>query len=223
MATTIVFGADSGVGLEIAKEFGHNKQRIILVARDQAKLTKATDDLTMDGITTTNYACDANDFSAIKEMMDDLTKRDRNIENLVFNVGDKHLDDALSSDTDLIEKIFKTNVLSAIFTAKEFLSQTDKKAQRSIIFTGGGAAIHPSQKASTLSLTKAALRSYAYTLHETVKDQNVYVGLVTIQGIIGDSPEMAPEKIAPVYWDLLKKRDDVEALYPEKISKSEFD
>jgi len=223
MATTIVIGSDSGVGFEVAKRFGKGGQRIVLVSRNQVKLDAATEKLTDLGIIATNYVCDVNDFQALESMMQDLTKDDNDIANLIFNVGDKHLDDPLSSDIELIEKIFKTNVASAIVAAKAFIQDTDSKTKRAIIFTGGGAAIRPSVKASTLSLTKAALRSYAYTLHEQVADQDIYVGLVTIQGSIGTSVEMQPRMIAETYWQMLNKRDAVEAFYPEHVEGSEFD
>jgi len=183
----------------------------------------ATDKLTDLGIIATNHVCDVNDFKALKQMIQDLTTDNSDIANLVFNVGDKHLDDPLSSDIGLIESIFKTNVASAIVAAKAFIQNTDSQIKRAIIFTGGGAAIRPSVKASTLSLTKAALRSYAYTLHEQVADQDIYVGLVTIQGLIGASVEMQPGMIAETYWQMLNKRDTVEAFYPEHIEGSEFD
>lgn len=221
--STIVIGSDSGVGLETARLYGKKGQRIILVSRNQAKLDIATKELNDEQISTSNYACDVNDFSKLEKMIQKITDKDKDVTNLVYNVGNKHLDNALSSDVELIEDIFKTNVLSAIVSAKAFIKDTDESLKRSIIFTGGGAAVHPSNKASTLSLTKAALRSYAYTLHEQVIDQNIYVGLVTIQGIIGSSKEMAPEKIAKAYWNLLEERNKVEAFYPEKITKSEFD
>jgi len=223
MATTIVIGADSGVGFEVAKRFGKGGQRIILVSRNQIKLTAATDKLTDLGIIATNYVCDVNDFKALKQMIQELTKEDNDIANMIFNVGDKHLDDPLSSDIELIQSIFKTNVASAIVAAKAFIQDTDSKLKRSIIFTGGGAAIRPSVKASTLSLTKAALRSYAYTLHEQVAEQDIYVGLVTIQGLIGTSVEMQPGMIAETYWQMLNKRDTVETFYPEHVEGSEFD
>jgi len=223
MATTIVIGADSGVGFEVAKRFGKGGQRIILVSRNQIKLTAATDKLTDLGIIATNYVCDVNDFKALKQMIQELTKEDNDIANMIFNVGDKHLDDPLSSDIELIQSIFKTNVASAIVAAKAFIQDTDSKLKRSIIFTGGGAAIRPSVKASTLSLTKAALRSYAYTSHEQVAEQDIYVGLVTIQGLIGTSVEMQPGMIAETYWQMLNKRDTVETFYPEHVEGSEFD
>jgi len=223
MASTIVIGSDSGVGFEVAKRFGKGGQRIVLVSRNQEKLTAATDQLTDLGILAVNYVCDANNFTAIEQMMKTLTKDYEDITNLVFNVGNKHLDDALSSNIGLIQDIFKTNVSSAIVSAREFIKDTDPDLKRAIIFTGGGAAIRPSAKASTLSLTKAALRSYAYTLHDQVIDQNIYVGLVTIQGLIGSSEEMAPEMIAETYWQMLKKRDAVESFYPEHVDGSEFD
>ena len=221
--TTVVIGADSGVGLEIARSFGQHGQKIILVSRNQDKLDVATKELNNQHIVTANYVCDVNDFASTDKMLQNLTRQDQNINNLVFNVGNKHLDNALSSTVDLIEKIFETNVLSAINAAKSFIESTNPDLKRSIIFTGGGAAIRPSDKASTLSLTKAALRSYAYTLHEEVAQDDIFVGLVTIQGIIGSSDEMAPEKVAPTYWDLLMKRKQVEAFYPEHVSHSEFD
>ncbi len=222
MATTIVIGSDSGVGFEVAKRFGKGGQRIVLVSRNQAKLTDATDKLIELGVLASNYVCDANDFQAIEQMMKTLTDKYEDITNLVFNVGNKHLDDALSSDINLIEEIFSTNVTSAIVSARSFIEETDSTLKRAIIFTGGGAAIRPSAKASTLSLTKAALRSYAYTLHDQVASQNIYVGLVTIQGLIGTTPEMAPENIAETYWNMLQQRQPVETFYPEHVSGSEF-
>jgi len=223
MATTIVIGADSGVGFEVAKRFGKGGQRIVLVSRNQEKLTAATEQLTDLGIIAGNYVCDANDFKAIEQMMKTLTKKYEDITNLVFNVGNKHLDNALSSKVGLIQDIFKTNVASAIVSAQSFIQETDANLQRAIIFTGGGAAIRPAVKASTLSLTKAALRSYAYTLHEQVADQGIYDGLVTIQGLIGTSLEMEPAMIAETYWEMVQKRQSVESFYPEHVDGSEFD
>lgn len=221
--TTIVIGADSGVGLEVAKSYGQHGQKIVLVSRDQNKLDTATKELRKEHIAAANYACDVNDFAGTDKMIQQLIMQDGKINNLVFNVGNKHLDNALSSTVGLIGDIFETNVLSAINAAKSFIESTNPNLPRSIIFTGGGAAIRPSDKASTLSLTKAALRSYAYTLHKEVAQDDIFVGLVTIQGIIGSSDQMAPDKVAQTYWDLLKKRDQVEAFYPEHVSQSEFE
>lgn len=223
MATTIVIGSDSGVGFEIAKSFGKHGQNIILVSRDQAKLDQATNELQAKNISATNYMCDANNFDEIRSMMKKLTEDHDDISNLVFNVGNKHLDNAMSSDVGLIDNIFQTNVLSAVVSARAFIENTKPDQARSIIFTGGGAAVRPSNKASTLSLTKAALRSYAYTLHDELASKNVFVGLVTIQGIIDSSDQMAADKVAQSYWQLLENRDEVEAFYPEKVSKSEFE
>ncbi|KRN98843.1 SDR family NAD(P)-dependent oxidoreductase [Companilactobacillus kimchiensis] len=220
--STIVIGSDNGVGFEVAKLYGQKGQRIILVSRNQAMLDMATKELISQNISTTNYVCDVNDFEAVTKMMTEIAAKDDGLTHLVFNVGNKHLDDPLASNADLINDIFKTNVLSAIVSSKAFIKQTNPKLKRSIIFTGGGAAICPSAKASTLSLTKAALRSYAYTLHEQVASQDIFVGLVTIQGLIGSSVEMAPAKIAQSYWKLLMQRDKTEAFYPENVSGSEF-
>jgi len=222
MTTTMVLGADSGVGFEVAKRCGQNGQRIVLVSRNQAKLTAATAELTALGIAATNQVCDVTDFQALAAMIHVVAQQEPGLTTLIFNVGDKHLDDPLASDSAVIQDIFRTNVVSAIVAAKAFIHETDATRQRAILFTGGGAAVHPSAKASTLSLTKAALRSYAYTLHDQVADQGVYVGLVTIQGLIGTSADMQPARIAETYWQLLQQRNSVEAFYPEHVAGSEF-
>lgn len=222
MTTTLIIGADRGVGIEVAKLFGKNGHRIILVSRKKEKLDAAKKLLSNDGIDASIYVRDVTDFSGIEKMFQTFSDSKIQIDNLIFNVANTHLDTALSSDVESIERLFKINVLSAINCAKMYLKFSKTDASRTIILTGGGAAIRPSNKASTLSLTKAALRSYAYTLHEEVADKNVFVGLVTIQGLIDTSAEMAADKVAESYWKLYQQRDQTEIFYPEHIEESEF-
>lgn len=222
MTTTLVIGSDRGVGFEVAKRFGTAGHKVILVSRKKSRLREAKQRLVDEGITTSEYNCDVTDFDSVTEMFKTLIDQDQEIDNLIFNVANTHLDTALSSDTDLIDTLFKVNVLSAINCAKEFVHYFQSKSEQSIIFTGGGAAIRPSNRASTLSLTKAALRSYAYTLHDELITENTFVGLVTIQGLIDTSKEMAADKVAESFWQLYEKRSQPEIFYPAHVTKSEF-
>ena len=223
MITTMIIGSDSGIGFEVAKKMGQAGHRVILVSRSYQKLDTAKKALIKLGIEASDYACDADNFSEVTDMFQNFVDRGIKINNLIFNVGNKTLDTPLDSSTKQIDQIFKTNVLGAIHSAKEFLKLSDPTRRRSIIFTGGGAAIRPAKHASTLSLTKAALRSYAYTLHDELMESNVFVGIVTIQGLINTTEEMSADKVAESYVTLLNNRTDTEIFYPEHVSGSEFD
>ncbi|QMU08450.1 SDR family NAD(P)-dependent oxidoreductase [Levilactobacillus suantsaii] len=223
MTTTMILGGASGVGFEVARQFGAHDQGIIVVARDAAKVKAAVQALQQDGVTASGYACDVDDYLAVQDLFQKVTRKTPDLTTLIYNVGNKHLDNALSSDLATIQASFKTNVLSGIYAARLFLTQTATRGPRAILFTGGGASVRPSNKASTLSLTKAAQRSYVATLHEELAPKDVFVGLVTIQGIIDSSPEMQAAKVATAYWTLYQQRDQGEIFYPEHVGGSEFD
>lgn len=104
-----------------------------------------------------------------------------------------------------IKHMMATNTLSAIQCAQSFVRYSNPESSRNIIFTNGCDGDDPTAGASTLSLTKAALRSYAMTLHETVKPQDIFSGLVTVEQPIVQSEEMMPDHITEAFWDLTQK------------------
>jgi hypothetical protein len=55
--------------------------------------------------------------------------------------------------------------------------------------------------------------SYAYCLHEELKPRGVYVGTVSINAFIADNTAADSVKIADVYWEMLHKRDQIEAVF----------
>ncbi|MFD0896849.1 SDR family NAD(P)-dependent oxidoreductase [Loigolactobacillus binensis] len=220
--TTVIIGADQGLGLAIAHEFGAHDHKIILVARNQAKLVQAHAKLTAANITSTYLVADIAQLDQIEPLFQTLQAKNETITNLIFNVGDTHLDNSLNGSLATIQQTFQLNVLSAIQAVRAFLNHSTTTQKRAIIFTGGGATIRPTNTAATLSLTKAALRSYALTLHQQLADENVFVSIVTVQGIVGLTAATQPQKIAAAYWQLFSDRQLAELCYPAQQTESEF-
>lgn len=64
------------------------------------------------------------------------------------------------------------------------------------------------------------MRNWAHGLHAALASKGVHVGHVTISAMIGPGGT-APEEIAPLYWELHTKRDEVEKVFfPGKTGNS---
>jgi NADP-dependent 3-hydroxy acid dehydrogenase YdfG len=99
-----------------------------------------------------------------------------------------------------------------------------------LLFAGGLSAIQPMPALGALAVASAALRNYALTLSAGLAGTSVYVGTLTIGGLIerGDIyrfvtseagrfgsavASLDPDEIADTAWDLYTKRDRAEATF----------
>ncbi|GAA3653198.1 hypothetical protein GCM10022267_44380 [Lentzea roselyniae] len=100
-----------------------------------------------------------------------------------------------------------------------------------LLFAGGLSAVRPMPVLGALALSSAALRNYALTLNAALADKGVYVGTLTIGGVIerGDihkvvesKPEqfgnlaghtLDPDDIAEVAWRMFVERDRAEEVF----------
>ncbi|HMZ94761.1 MAG TPA: hypothetical protein PLD56_09590, partial [Chitinophagales bacterium] len=66
----------------------------------------------------------------------------------------------------------------------------------------------------SLSIGKAGLRSLAESLHEALKPKNIFVGTVTVCGVVSENDEKYnPTKIADLFWQLQTERKQFEIQY----------
>lgn len=217
--SVVIFGVGKGFGFSIAKKFGEAGKTPILVARNADQLKQFVKDLSNDGIKADFIVADVTDPTQITNVFSKVKMAYGIPETMVYNVGDKTLDTPFSLPLDQIKGIYDTNVFGAITTTRQFVGLSDdSKLNRNILITGGGAAFHPTKDNVTLAATKAALSDYAFSLHDAVEDDNIYVGLITIQGLSGSSEEMQPDNVAKVYVKAAQDRSEREIKYPAKPS-----
>jgi len=74
------------------------------------------------------------------------------------------------------------------------------RGKGAILFTGGGLALEPFPKWTSLALGKAALRSLAQSLFKELSPKGVHVSVLAICGIIKPGGPFDPERIAEEYW-----------------------
>lgn len=66
----LITGGSRGLGLQMAREFGDNRAKLVLCARDAAELEEARKDLSSRGVETRTFVCDVSDRQQVQRMVD---------------------------------------------------------------------------------------------------------------------------------------------------------
>jgi NAD(P)-dependent dehydrogenase (short-subunit alcohol dehydrogenase family) len=85
------------------------------------------------------------------------------------------------------------------------------RGRGSILFSGGGLALHPFPAPPTLSVGKGALRALALMLAEELAPAGVRVGTVTIMGTVAPGTNFDPDAIAQGFLTLHRGTPDPRA------------
>lgn len=110
----IIFGGSSGLGLEIAKIFGLNKNQIILISSDEKKLISANKELNNLNILSDYFKCDLSLVGEVDSVCEYIKEISSSIELIIFSSAKGYF--GKFSDLNIldIENNFKINALSFI-------------------------------------------------------------------------------------------------------------
>jgi NAD(P)-dependent dehydrogenase (short-subunit alcohol dehydrogenase family) len=86
-------------------------------------------------------------------------------------------------------RVLGARVLGARVAANAVLPQL-RDGRGSLLFTGGGLALHPTREYAFLSVGKAALRAYVHVLHDQLAGIGVHATTVTITKGIGSDARL---------------------------------
>lgn len=209
----VVVGAGPGVGNNVAKKFGANNFRVVLVSRNQDALDQYAKELSSEGIETYALAANAASSASLTAAFEQIKKSYGSPDVLVYNAAVLKSGQPTSLTAESLVSHFQVDVVGALHCALQVIPDQLAQKAGTILFTGGAFALNPSADYAALSIGKAALRTLAFTLAEELKPQGVFVGTVTIAGIVAPGTHFAPELIAEKYWELYEKREEHEIVY----------
>jgi short-subunit dehydrogenase len=209
----VVVGAGPGVGNHVAKKFGVNNFRVVLVSRNRDALDQYVQELNSEGIETYTVAADAASSASLTDAFEKIKKNYGTTDVLVYNAAVLKGGKPTSLTAESLVSHYQVDVAGALHCALQVITDQVKQKEGTILFTGGGLAQYPSADYTTVSIGKAALRNLAFTLAEELKPQGIFVGTVTITGYVAPGTHFAPELIAEKYWELYEKREEHEILY----------
>lgn len=211
MSTLVIVGAGPGLGLSLAEKFGKKDFNVALIARNQDRLDTLQASLTDMNIKSAGFSADVTNEQQIADAFTQVRETFGQIDVLVYNAGVIAPVSAAETTADIANQHMQVNIIGGISSAQQVIPEMIERKQGTIFFTGGGASeLTVTPILTTLSIGKSGLRSYAHCLHDELQDQGVYVGMLSIAGVIEEGTYFSADNIADEYLDMYEKQDVAE-------------
>ncbi|WP_331870809.1 SDR family NAD(P)-dependent oxidoreductase [Burkholderia stabilis] len=151
----VVTGANSGIGLAIAKRFAQEGARLFITGRRETELNSALEEI---GGNTTAVQGDVSKLVDIDRLYQVVREQAGAIDIVVANAGVAEFVPLEHVTEEHYERLFSINVKGALFTVQKALPLLREGA--SIVMTGSNAADKGTPAFSVYAGSKAAIRSF---------------------------------------------------------------
>jgi NAD(P)-dependent dehydrogenase (short-subunit alcohol dehydrogenase family) len=171
----VVTGGSTGMGLATAKRFvQEGMDHVFITGRGQGALDAATAEI---GKNVTAVQGDVSNLADLDRLYDTVKKHERKIDIIVANAGLARLAPFGTVDEEFFDLHFDANVKGLFFSVQKGLPLM--KNGGSIILTGSIADIKGFPAMSVYSATKAAVRSFARTWINDLRDRRIRVNVLS--------------------------------------------
>lgn len=177
--TTLITGASSGIGLELAHVFASHGENLVLVARDSDRLQKLAKTLSNQyGLRVEAITIDLTEPNAVDKLTKTLKKENLEITTLINNAGFGVYGETTKTDWDEEQNMIELNINVVTELSKYFAKVMTKRGSGSIMNVASTAAFFPGVYMSVYYATKAYVLSYSMALAEEVSPKGVQVSIL---------------------------------------------
>jgi short-subunit dehydrogenase len=169
-----VTGASSGIGLELARQFGEHGFDLVVCAAGE-RIEQAAAELRTTGATVTAVRADLSSWDGVEDLVDRIESMGQPLDALAVNAGvgagGAFIDTDLQDHLDLIS----LNVTGLVHLTWRLLPAMVSRGEGRVLFTSSIAAEMPAPYQSTYGASKAFVQSFAIAVRNEVKDSGVTV------------------------------------------------
>jgi short-subunit dehydrogenase len=164
----LITGGSEGLGFAIAKKCAALGAKVVIISRDEEKLSSAAKEIGCDYI-----VCDITDLENCKTAADKAS----DIDILVNNAGVWSDDKSESKNIAVIQQTLDVNLRGAIYLTELFLPKFKQRGTGTIFFTNSSAGwkFGNDSVARAYSASKWGLRGYAEALEALLKQTKIKV------------------------------------------------
>jgi uncharacterized protein len=171
----VVTGASSGIGYELAKQFGEHGFDLLIAAEDAA-IERAAQDLGRTGARVEAVQVDLAEPAGVEALFARIKADGRPVDAIALNAGVGHGGDfARQTDLDAELGIIDLNVRSTVHLAKPVITDMVARDAGRVLFTSSIAATMPGTYQAVYNASKSFVQSFAKALREELKDTNVTI------------------------------------------------
>lgn len=171
---TLITGATSGIGYELARLFAENGHNLILVARHEDVLqATATELQDQFGVSVLTFAKDLFVFENAFELCGEIKEQNLRVDILVNDAGQgqygKFVDNDIYRELDIVE----LNISSLVVLTKHFLKEMVARGSGKILNLSSIAGKVPGPYQAVYHGTKAFVQSFTIAVRDEVRETGV--------------------------------------------------
>jgi len=183
--TAVITGATTGIGLAAARRFAVEGAHVFITGRRQDVLDSAVAEL---GPNVTGVRADVSDLADLDRLFAAVAERGRPVDVLFANAGGGEFARLEQITEQHFDTTFGSNVRGMLFTVQKALPLLADGA--SVILTGSTTAAKGEEAFGVYAASKAAVRSFARTWANELRDRGIRVntlvpGPIETPGITG--------------------------------------
>jgi len=129
----VISGGSRGLGLVLARRFAVEGARLVLLARDEAELARAEDDLAARGARATTIVCDVRNRSDVDAAIARIVREHQTIDVLINNAGVIQVGPIAHMTTDDFEDAMATHFWGPLFVILAALPHMRTRGARRIV------------------------------------------------------------------------------------------
>lgn len=226
MKTTLITGASGGIGEAIAKRLAENKENLMLVARNETKLKRLSQELSKQYSVSVDFiAADLFDPKAPEAIYRECRQRGLEVSSLINNAGIGSGGAFAEADLKSLEDMLQLNNRALVSLTHLFMQDMLKRKAGTIVNIGSLISFAPVPYMALYGASKAFVRFFSQALYEECKPYGVHImffapGLTatnfmeaaTLNNEIGDAliagaPTQTPDQVADEFVKAYYKKE----------------
>ena len=172
--TALITGASSGIGMELATVFAKQKENLVLVARNAAKLDEMAKELTSKhGIKVNVLAVDLSELNSAQKVFDYCHKNNLSVDYLINNAGFGDFGLFAESKWEKQLQMINLNITTLTHLTHLFLPAMIKNNYGKIMNVASTAAFQPGPTMSVYYATKAFVLHFSEAIANELEGSGV--------------------------------------------------
>lgn len=174
--TALITGAASGIGYQLAYIFARNNYNLVLVDKQEQKLTEIAENFTQQfSIFVKTFAKDLSVPTSPEEIFTELQQASIKVDVLVNNAGFGTYGVFAETDLDTELKMLQVNIVSLTYLTKLFLKDMVEQGYGKILNVASAAAFQPGPLMAVYFATKAYVLSFSEAIASELEGTGITV------------------------------------------------